>query len=54
MSYNKKKVKMQQITIKLKADDLNRLKEYANLKGGNPVSHYIREAVAEYLENHLP
>lgn len=54
MSYNKKKVKMQQITIKLKADDLNRLKEYANLKGGNPVSHYIREAVAEFLENHFP
>ena len=41
-----------QITIKLKVDDLNRLREYADNKGGNPVSHYIREAVSEYLENH--
>ena len=41
---------MQQITIKLKAEDLNRLKDYADKKGGNPVSHYIREAVAEFLE----
>ena len=48
----KEKVKMQQITIKLKVDDLNRLREYADKKGGNPVSHYIRESVAEYLENH--
>lgn len=46
----KEKVKMQQITLKLKVDDLNRLKEYADKKGGNPVSHYIREAVAEFLE----
>ena len=43
---------MQQITLKLKVDDLNRLKEYADKKGGNPVSHYIREAVSEFLENH--
>ncbi|TMS41317.1 MAG: ribbon-helix-helix protein, CopG family [Methanobacterium sp.] len=43
---------MKQITIKLKADDLNRLREYADSRGGNPVSHYIREAVVEYLENH--
>ena len=48
----KEKTKMQQITIKLKADDLDRLKKYADKKGGNPVSHYIREAVAEFLENH--
>jgi hypothetical protein len=26
-------------------DDLNRLREYADKKGGNQVSHYIREAV---------
>jgi len=46
------KIPMQQITLKLKVDDLNRLKEYANKKGGNPVSHYIREAVAEFLDKH--
>jgi predicted DNA-binding protein len=44
--------KMQQLTIKLKVDDLNKLRDYADTKGGNPVSHYIREAVSEYLENH--
>jgi hypothetical protein len=43
---------MQQITHKLKIGDLNRLKEYADKNGGNPVSHYIREAVAEFLKNH--
>ena len=48
----KEKTTMQQITIKLKADDLDRTKNYADKKGGNPVSHYIREAVAEFLENH--
>ncbi len=48
----KENIKMQQITIKLKIDDLNKLREYADKKGGNPVSHYIREAVSEYLENH--
>lgn len=48
----KEKVKMQQITMKLKVKDLNRLREYADKKGGNPVSHYIREAVSEFLENH--
>jgi len=43
---------MQQITIKLKINDLNRLREYADTKGGKPVSHYIRKAVSEYLKNH--
>jgi len=52
MTPSKKNKKMQQITIKLKVVDLNRLREYADKKGGNPVSHYIREAVAEYLEKH--
>ena len=52
MSIDNENKKMQQITIKLKVDDLNRLKKYADTKGGNPVSHYIREAVSEYLENH--
>jgi predicted DNA binding CopG/RHH family protein len=51
MSKDKENKKMQQITIKLKVDDLNRLKDYADTKGGNPVSHYIREAVAEFLDN---
>ena len=49
----KENIKMQQITIKLKVDDLNNLREYADKKGGNPVSHYIREAVSEYLEKHF-
>jgi len=52
MPSSKEKIPMQQITLKLKVDDLNLLKEYAEKKGGNPVSHYIREAVAEFLENH--
>ena len=38
--------------VKIKAQDLNRMKKYALKKGGNPVNHYIREAIAEYLENH--
>lgn len=48
----KENIKMQQLTIKLKVDDLNNLREYADKKSGNPVSHYIREAVSEYLEKH--
>lgn len=54
MSTDDETKRMKQITIKLKVDDLNRLKEYADKKGGNPVSHYIREAISEYLENHFP
>ena len=38
----KENIKMQQLTIKLKVDDLNNLREYADKKGGNPVSHYNR------------
>lgn len=38
--------------IKIKAEDLGRIKKYAHRKGSNPVNHYIREAIAEYLENH--
>ena len=38
--------------VKLQAEDLNRLRNYADKNGGNPVSHYIREAVAEYISNH--
>jgi predicted DNA-binding protein len=53
MSTDNETKRMKQITIKLKVDDLNRLKEYSDKKGGNPVSHYIREAVSEYLENHF-
>jgi len=45
MSTVKENIKMQQLTIKLKFDDLDRLKDYAFKRGGNPVSHYIREAV---------
>jgi hypothetical protein len=52
MTKGKEIKRMQQITIKLKVDDLDKLRDYADKKGGNPVSHYIREAVSEYLENH--
>jgi hypothetical protein len=52
MVKGKENITMQQLTIKIKVDDLNKLREYADMKGGNPVSHYIREAVSEYLENH--
>ena len=52
MPSSTEKIPMQQITLKLKVDDLNRMKEYADKKGGNPVSHYIREAVSEFLETH--
>jgi predicted DNA-binding protein len=52
MVKDKKIKRMQQITIKLKVEDLDRLREYADKKVGNPVSHYIREAVSEFLENH--
>ena len=38
--------------VKLKMEDLNRLRNYADRKGGNPISHYLKEAVAEYLDNH--
>ena len=44
--------KSKSVSVKLKVADLYRLREYADKKGGNPVSHYIREAVSEYLENH--
>lgn len=46
------KVKMQQINTKLKSEDLNHLREYADKKGGNTVSHYIKETVAEFMEIH--
>jgi len=51
-SFEDKSSLKQQITIKLKVDDLERLRKYADIKGGNPVSHYITEAVSEYLEKH--
>ncbi len=51
-SFDDKSSLMQQITLKLKVDDLERLRRYADIKGGNPVSHYITEAVSEYLEKH--
>lgn len=38
--------------IKLNVSDLNRIKKYAARRGGNPVNHYIREAIAEYLVKH--
>ena len=38
--------------LKLKADNMRRLKKISNKKGGNPVSHYIREAIAEYIDKY--
>lgn len=38
--------------VNLKAKDMQRINRYAKKKGGNPVNHYIREAIAEYLEKH--
>lgn len=52
MGNDKKGGKFEQITVKIRKKDLLRLKDYANTKGGNPYSYYIREAIIEYLENH--
>lgn len=52
MSKDQKSERLEQITVKVRKEDLNRLRKYADKKGGNPYSHYIREAIVEYLENH--
>lgn len=47
----KSKEQMEQITIKLPPKMLNELKDLSG-KSYNPVSMHIRQAIAEYLENH--
>lgn len=48
---NKNK-KMEQISLKMPSKLLGELREYAYRKGETPISYHIRQAVAEYLENH--
>jgi predicted DNA-binding protein len=43
---------MEQISLKLPLNQLNELREYAKRKGQTPISYHIRQAIAEYLENH--
>ncbi len=43
---------MEQISLKLPVKQLNDLKDYAKRKGETPISYHIRQAIAEYLENH--
>lgn len=40
------------IGLKLDKKQLDRLKDYAKRKGGSPISHHIRIAIAEYLEKY--
>jgi metal-responsive CopG/Arc/MetJ family transcriptional regulator len=44
----------QKIAVGLKLDkkQLEHLKDYAKRKGGSPISHHIRIAIAEYLEKY--
>ncbi|MDP3067017.1 MAG: ribbon-helix-helix protein, CopG family [Methanobacteriaceae archaeon] len=44
----------QKISVGLKLDkpQLEHLKDYAKRKGGSPISHHIRIAIAEYLEKY--
>ena len=49
---SKENKKMTQISLKLPVKQLNALREYANRKGETPISYHIRQAIAEYLENH--
>ena len=40
------------IGLKLDEKQLEHLREYAKRKGGSPISHHIRIAIAEYLEKY--
>jgi metal-responsive CopG/Arc/MetJ family transcriptional regulator len=40
------------IGLKLDKTQLEHLKDYAKRKGGSPISHHIRIAIAEYLEKY--
>lgn len=49
---SKEKKPMEQISLKLPAKQLEELRKYADRKGETPISYHIRQAIAEYLENH--
>lgn len=51
-SKSKEKKQMEQISLKIPVKLLEDLKEYAYRKGETPISYHIRQAIAEYLENH--
>lgn len=40
------------VGIRLEEIQLERLKIYSKRKGGSPISHHIRIAIAEYLEKY--
>jgi hypothetical protein len=40
------------IGLKLDKTQLDHLRDYAKRKGGSPISHHIRIAIAEYLEKY--
>jgi metal-responsive CopG/Arc/MetJ family transcriptional regulator len=40
------------IGLKLDETQLKALKDFAKRKGGSPISHHIRIAIAEYLEKY--
>lgn len=48
----KEKKPMEQISLKIQLNQLQDLREYADRKGQTPISYHIRQAIAEYLENH--
>jgi metal-responsive CopG/Arc/MetJ family transcriptional regulator len=49
---SKERKQMEQISLKIPVQLLGDLKEYAYRKGETPISYHIRQAIAEYLENH--
>jgi len=48
----KEKKPMEQISLKIPTKQLENLRNYADRKGETPISYHIRQAIAEYLENH--
>ena len=40
------------VGLKLDEKQLNALRDFAKRKGGSPISHHIRIAIAEYLEKY--
>jgi metal-responsive CopG/Arc/MetJ family transcriptional regulator len=49
---SKEKKPLEQISLKIPGKLLNDLRNYADRKGETPISYHIRQAIAEYLENH--
>ncbi len=40
------------VGLKLDKTQLENLRDFAKRKGGSPISHHIRIAIAEYLEKY--